>query len=594
MHKRTFLFFMLMLAFLTVVKGQKIKYKDLFVLLSAKQYKEAEPFLKKYLQANDDNPNAYLYMGLILEDKAAHVDILKETDRYTALLDSAVLYYGLATKGMTEKEVSKNDEYYQMYNRRDVRTGKFGVKHSDVMLDLETRMKLKDRARQAKELKAKFLASERAYTNDLTSYQALQGKYPDMKHLYLQSDDSLILRLNHLAQVYDSCHIAFNDYKAIAKTMGKIGYNQDLNPQDIQDFKRDQQKVDFYTDDIKIQDFKRWAMSTEEVIKSEIQPLRNKLLTRDSELNKLQQRVKKDSVSVRTELAALRSTGFPELVKIDPDPLPLQVFAMKYAEIEFGSVVAEDRPLRDSLNLQVQVDGLVKEMRLAHSLDSISGLLVERDLESETDNYKFYVNTAYGSTSVLKALVRSTKEFALREVIRREAQIKRKQDLLQWIIDGNDSIPLMMPSPERSKYKPLVLEPAKYTAGLMFADSTGMGYFYLIDPSRKPSLKASFPVNKAFTKSYLPVTKALTTQDESGLVYFVLTYQETKRNDKYQATLTKIYKVEGLAWSVNITFDQVPIEMVFTKETSEISVKTKSSIGELFVAIFDRDGKPKK
>lgn len=594
MHKRTFLFFVMMLALLPGVMGQKIKYKDLFVLLSAKQYKEAEPFLKKYLKTNDDNPNAYLYMGLILEDKASHADILKETERYTALLDSAVLYYGLATKGMTEKEVSRNDEYYQMYNRRDLRTGKFGVKHSDVMLDLETRMKLTDRARQAKALKAKFIASEKAYTNDLKSYQAIQGRYPDLKHLYLQSDDSLILQLHQLAQVYDSFHIAFNDYKAVAKAMGKIGYNQDLNPQDIQDFKRDQQKVDFYADDIKIQDFKRWAISTEEVIRNEIQPLRERLLTRDSELNRLQQRVKKDSVSVRSELSALRSSRFPELVKIDPDPLPLQVFAMKDAEIEFGSVVSEDRPLRDSLNLQLQVEGLMKEMKLAHALDSIAGLLVERDLENEADNYRFYVNTAYGSTAVLKALVRSTKEFALREVIRREAQVKRKQGMLQWIVDGNDSIPLMMPSPDRSKYKPLVLEPEKYTAGLVFADSTGMGYFYLIDPSRKPAVKANFPVNNAFTKSYVPVTKALVTQDESGLVFFMLTFQEARRNDKYQATLTKVYKVEGLAWSVNITFDQVPFEMVFTKETSEISVKTKSSIGELFVAIFDRNGKPKK
>jgi len=585
---------MMILGFMPGVMGQKIKYKDLFVLLSAKQYTEAEPFLKKYLLVNDDNPNAYLYMGLILEDKASRVDILKETERYTSLLDSAVLYYSLATKGMTEKEVSRNDEYYQMYNRRDLRTGKFGVKHSDVMLDLETRMKLKDRASQAKALKAKFAASELAYQKGLKSYQAIQGRYPDIKHLYLQSDDSLILQLRHLAQIYDSCHIAFNDYKAVAKVMGKIGYNQDLNPQDIEDFKRDQQRVDFYADDIKIQDLKRWALSTEQVIKEEIQPLRNKLLTRDSELNKLQQRVKKDSVSVIAELTALQGSGFPELKKIDPDPLPLQVFTMKEAEIVFGSKVSEDRPLRDSLNLRLQVEGLQQEMNLAHVLDSIAGLLVELDLESEADNYKFYVNSAYGSTSVLKALIRSTKEFALREIIRREAKVKRKQDMLQWIVDGNDSIPLMVPSPEKSKFKPLILESEKYTAGLMFTDTVGTGYFYLIDPARKPTVKAAYTVNKLFTKSYIPVTKALTTQDDSGLVFFVLTYQETKRKEKYQATLTKIYKVEGLAWSVDVTFDQVPYEMVFTKETSEISVKTKSSIGELFVAIFDRAGKPVK
>lgn len=594
MNKRSLTIFSLFLVLGLSAEAQKIKYKDLFVLLSAKQYTEAEPFLKKYLKDNTDNPNAYLYMGLILEDKAAHVDVLKETDRYVSLLDSAVLYFGLAAKGMTEKEVSRNEDYYQMYNRRDVRSGKFGVKHSDVVLDLETRMKLKDRARQAVSLKAKFKGAEGAYLKSLKYYQGIQSLFPDMKHLYLQSDDSLIQRLNHLALLYDSCHILFNDYKAIAKTMGRIGYNQDLNPQDITDFKRTEQPADFYADDIKIQDFKRWALSTEQVIKDEIQPLRDQLVARDSELNKLQQQIKKDSVSVIQDLRILKAKNFTELRKIDPNPMPLEVFQLKEAEIEFGSLVSENRTLRDSLSLLIQLDGLKKEIKAARKMDSLAGFMVERDIEDASADYRHFVNTAYGNSSVLKAFIRSTKELALREIIRREAAIKKREDALLWIVDGADSIPLSSPAPERLKFKPLILND-KYTSGLMFADSVGKGYFYTIDPSRKPAVKASFAVNKeAFKKRYLTVTKSLVTQDEAGMVYFVLTYQETKFKDKYQATLTKIYKVEGVSWSVDVGFDQLPIEMTFSKETSEISIKTKSSIGELFVSIFNRDGKPVK
>lgn len=595
MKIRTLLSLILALLVASAATGQKIKYKDLFVLLSAKQYAEAEPFLKKFLKDNTDKPNAYLYMGLILEDKAAHVDILKETERYSSLLDSAVLYFALANKGMTEKEVSKNEDYYQMYNRRDVRTGEFGVKHSDVILDLELRMKLKDRAKLALKLKSQFKAAEASYLLSLRLYEKIQALYPDMKQLYLQSDDSLTRRLNQLASVYDSCHIHFNDYKATAKVMGKIGYNQDLNPQDIIDFKRQQTAVDFYVDDIKLQDFKRWALSTEEVIRKEIQPLRDQLVARDAELNKLQQQIKKDSVSVIQDLRILRGKGFPELLKIDPNPLPIQVFQMKEAEIEFGSQVAENRPLRDSASLALQVAGLNQEIALAHRLDSIASYLVERDVEAELANYRHFVNTAYGSTSVLKSLIRGTRELALREIIRRESAVKRKTDALQWIVDGTDSIPLMSPAPERSRFKSLVQQEEKFTSGLTFADSVGTGYFYTISPSRKVAVKATYKVNPdAFKKRYLPVTKAIAIQDESGLVFFVLTYQETKMKDKYQATLTKIYKVEGLAWSVNLELDQLPIELVFTKESSEVTIKTKSSIGEVFAVVFDRDGKPVK
>ena len=408
--------------------GQRIKYKDLFVLLNAKQYAEAEPFLKKYLKDNDDNPNAYLFMGLIYEDKVTRVDILRNTDLYASQVDSAVHFFGLASKGMTEKEVSRNEEWYQMYNRRDLRTGKFGVKQSDVVLDLETRMKMKDRSKQAVVLKGQLIAAEKSYHRASTLFGSIQRRYPDIKHLYLQADDSLVIQLRKLEMTMDSCHINFNDYKTTAKLMGRTGYNQDLNPQDILDFKKEFQAPDFYVDDIKIQDFKRWAGSTVDVIEKEIKPIKDQLVARDMELNKLQQHLKADSVSVRSELAEVRSKGFPELIKVDSNPMPLQVFSMKEAELDFGSQVVENRPLRDSARLSLQIDGLKKEISLAKKLDSVSGFLVERNIDEDAANYKHFVNTAYGGAPLLKTLIRSTKEFALREIIHREAAIKRRTD----------------------------------------------------------------------------------------------------------------------------------------------------------------------
>ena len=70
--------------------GQKIKYKELIVLLNAKQFDQAEPYLKKYLKDHDDNPNAYLFMGMIYQEKASKLDILKDTPALVKQLDSAV------------------------------------------------------------------------------------------------------------------------------------------------------------------------------------------------------------------------------------------------------------------------------------------------------------------------------------------------------------------------------------------------------------------------------------------------------------------------------------------------------------------------
>jgi len=50
------------------------------------------------------------------------------------------LFYDKAFKGITEKELRKNDEYYEAYLRRDLRTGKFVIKLSDVQLDIDNKV----------------------------------------------------------------------------------------------------------------------------------------------------------------------------------------------------------------------------------------------------------------------------------------------------------------------------------------------------------------------------------------------------------------------------------------------------------------------
>ena len=73
--------------------------------------------------------------------------------------------------------------------------------------------------------------------------------------------------------------------------------------------------------------------------------------------------------------------------------------------------------------------------------------------------------------------------------------------------------------------------------------------------------------------------------------YFLVLYSETKIRDKYPATITKIYKAEGLSWSINYAFSQLPNQMVFSTDTFEVTVITKSSLGEIFPVIFDKAGK---
>ena len=67
------------------------------------------------------------------------------------------------------------------------------------------------------------------------------------------------------------------------------------------------------------------------------------MITLDAELNKEQQRIRKDSVSVMANLSVLRSKLSMQILRrLDPDPMPIKVFALKLAELEYGSQVVDN------------------------------------------------------------------------------------------------------------------------------------------------------------------------------------------------------------------------------------------------------------
>jgi len=575
--------------------GQKVKYKDLIVLLNNRQFDDAEPYLKKYLKENTDNPNAYLFMALIYQEKAAKLNLLKDTYLMVSFLDSTVYFAGKAKAGITERELSRNEDYYQLYSRRNLRTGKFDITLSDVQLALENMLKLKDRATTILTLKSQFGAAQNAYTRANRLFLNIQKRYPGLREFYLRADETSIIELKYLAQVYDSCHMHFNDYKQTTELLVRTGYNQDIDPQEIIDFKTDgQSPVDFYRDDLKLWDYRRWALKSVGTIEKDIIPLQEGLVSVDAEINKLHQILKRDSASMLTEISDIRhKITFPELKKIDPNPLPLTVFEIKLSELEYGSQVARDRILKDSLKINLHILALRKELIYAREMDSLASSFLSKGNEGEVLNYHNFITKSFGSAAVLEGQIKSTKEFAEKEIARKERDLKKRVESLRWIIALPDSIPLFNEVSSKNRFKPFVLVEDKFTAGIQFGkDSTGTGYFYTIAPSRKADVKASYPIDKqAFIKRNMPYTKAIGIQDERGKVFFILLYSEVKVKDKIPATLVKIYKQEGVSWSINYTFDQTPAEIVFSPDTFEISVKTKSSLGEFFIVSFDKNGK---
>lgn len=571
--------------------AQKAKYKDIFALLSIKEYGQAEPFLKDYLKVNTDNGNAYLFMGQIYKEKAEAEDVLINTNRSIQEMDSAILYFDTALKIIDEKEVKKNKEYYVAYNRRDLRTGEFGVKLSDVQFDLQKKIEgLRERIDKVKMVKFYFTKSEELYKQSADIFQTIQKAFPGERELYLRADEAMLKNLTGLQQKYDSSAKMFEYYKGSLENIGKTKYNQVWTPSDIADFKSDGTTLtDFYQDEVKVWSYEKFANKSLSIIEKEVKPTQDNLIKYDIEINKLRQKLETDSVSVKNDLTKLIDRMLDgQLKKFDTDPMPMDIFALKIADLEYQSTLVENNQKKGVDDMLVLLKAVEEEVKYINKVDSVADKLIKRNLDEDIINYQQFVNSTFTKGDILKSYIRSLKEYADREQTVKHRELAFRTEALRWLVNGNDSIPLFNDAP-RSKYWPLVVLQDKYTAGLVFSDSvSGQGYFYSITPSRKPDVKVTFPIDKATMKERRQQgVKAFVTSDPAAQIFFVVIYMERMVNGKHPATIAKIYKSDGLSWSHSFGFDIVPQEIVFVPDTGELVIK---SSGETFVSI-DKNGK---
>lgn len=186
-------------------------------------------------------------MAIVYQDKAQRNDILKQPDVLTDNIDSAIFFFEKVAPLITERELKRNDENYQMYLRRDVRTAEFAIKLSDVTLDIETRLKnIRERKEKIKSLNEHFRAMERQYKSTQQIYSKIQNQFANDKEFYLRMDEPVTQEIKRLGLTYDSSQASFKNFRGVLETMGKVPYNQIITLNEIKDFKKDgNTEVDF-------------------------------------------------------------------------------------------------------------------------------------------------------------------------------------------------------------------------------------------------------------------------------------------------------------------------------------------------------------
>jgi hypothetical protein len=594
---RFFLIVLLISCSALVAEAQKVKYKDIFVWLSTKQYAEAEPFLKRYLKDNDDNPNAFLYMGLIYEQNALKNDVLKECAITLGNMDSALFFLDKGFKTITEKELKRNDEYYENFKRRDLRTGEYGIKLSDIQYFIEKKQQeLRERVDKVKLVNYYYVLSDSMYKKSQATFLSLRSQYSNSKSLLLRAEQPTVEMLEILSQRFDSCTKALDIFQTNLKSFGKTSYNRQTEFKDITELAKDGEGgVDFLGEKLDLWNYKAFADKNKKIITEEIFLLRDHLVSADIDINRLREKMIKDSVSVRDEMQKLAAKLQHEKLKqYEENPLPSAVFNLKIAEINYKSDLFEDAPLRDSADVRLKFSMAEKELSSIQELDSLASMITPDFIDERSENYKHFIVSTYSNADVLKSYVRGLQEYAKRERALKEFELNFRERGLQWLVVGTDSVSLRKDPGLAHPYQPLVVLEEKYTAGLLFKDSISTtGYFYTITPSRKPDITVTFPIDKnVYKHTTLSASQSFVISDPGEQIFFVIIYNENKVNStiadvqKFPVSVAKIYRSDGLAWSSNFQMEAMPISATFAN--GELILKSTEGSW-----VVDKNGKMK-
>lgn len=357
--------------------SQRIKYKNVFPLLQSKDYKTAEPQLLQFLKDNDDEANAYFYLGEIITSKLDTVEIFPSTEKYDSMANLAINSYKKAISLVDDREVRKNDDYYMAYNRRDLRTGKFGIKTSDVHLDYENKItsvtSKKELIQEIHKLKGTAINQ---YDNFKNKAVGFYSSYPDESSFILRANSDDREALNQVKEFFNTFKSKYSSFVEKLESLNHPLYNPELKLITINSWDQLAPKeIDFSNMSVEIQDYDSYLVEVDNKIESEVQPIKELLFQTDNDFN--------DALSFNgnvNDSAQIKEMIIPEELKNGLEGLDRQnvIFnVLKYKQLKNKSTLLTNvnlfPVLADSSNIYQRTNIVKKyKSRLADQLDVIT------------------------------------------------------------------------------------------------------------------------------------------------------------------------------------------------------------------------------
>lgn len=581
-------------AFHSSMAQKKIKYdKEIFPLIEAKNYDQAMPLLWQFLSdpKNAEQPNANLQVGLYYEGLVNGYHIVTDSTAILGASDTAVVYLTKAKALITEKELKKNDEFYQEFYRRDLRTGDFGIKISDVQLDIEKKLQsLKNINKYAKSIYADLYSINLANKFSRSAYQSLVNQYPNINDLYLMANSNVKDTLSTMSDYGTEIKEKFDQVRDAVSRIGKKGYSPELQFNEIATYgESGLTPVDFYANDVAAWNYGQWAEDTENIIKRDMTRLK-------SQIKSLNQKLKSQSEELNSGSGILTDALVTELDEklladintYDEDPLPVELLSILVNKNKYDYLTSEtlNERLADTDDVDYQLAVSDSLMQLIDLMDASVATLVEPGITVASKKYSKLIAEEYGGDI---GLIKYRQRLEGTLTAARDKWSAYNEDYrvrARWGVseDGMDSLYLIprmdttyVPH-DFSKYYSVVSmkddSSNTYVIGLEFKGTSDQGFIAKVNNARKIDWKQNFKLT-SFTYSdseFLLLGKYIPSQEGAIAAYIYSLEPESKNN---LIALSVSPKGE-MNWVNHLKISKAPVDVKFNDIVKETIFYTKT------------------
>ena len=576
------------LFFSTVIPGisQKVKYKDLFILLKAENYSDADRYLRAFLKGDPDHPNANYYMGRMLQSYLDEQDLMNNNDRIIELADSSVRYLNKSLNITTEKYVKKHDDdYYAEFKRRDMRSAKFVVKISDVQLDMEERMTaVKKFKADVSKIFVHYNLAVSFYDSTLNYYEKIKENAEFINVLYFNSGPDQLILFRRLASRYDSSIYNFNIYTNLMKEVGKKDMVQRVVENPIETYPLTNIiKPNFDAKMVEYWNFQKWAVSIEDIVLKQIYPLKKRMVSFDSRLFELHDRILKDSLDARPEIFRLATENVArEIVEFDDFALPAAIYNYRIAEINIHSAFNYwHKVVEDTTHVGVKLDVLTDLRNQQRGNVILLKTLTDANNDNERLIFKEFITARYQDDNGMAEFIRLQTLDVQNDSLLLAGWFAKVLEEDKYAYWNEESIALkvgdQIDNDDATKFSTLMIDSISdrnlgFYAWMESASSLSLS-FGISPSSRALDTLYSVHINPSVSSGQEIINlKVLSDAMEEQQRVWVLNTTHTDDNAKYKVQVFTTDLTKGAGWNKEFSVNGIPISVKYEGSSQSVTL----------------------